>query len=130
MPLAALLEHYWARRSRNRLWRHSAAPRARLGQTPKQAVYRVSMGDIRRVSSSSMYGARGVAGTSFLGRTGQNKPEFGLWHAVLRTIAVFLALRGGSMSVELVRWLPKAGFFLSIPSGTQRACPLVPTACF
>ena len=77
MPLAALLEHYWARRSRNRLWRHSAAPRARLGQTPKQAVYRVSMGDIRRVSSSSMYGARGMAGTSFLGRTGQKKPNLG-----------------------------------------------------
>ena len=73
----------------------------------------MSMGDIRCVSSSSMYGARGVAGTSFLGRTGQNKIEFGLWHAVLRTIAVFLALRGGSMSVELVRWAKKVGDLLS-----------------
>ena len=32
---------------------------------------------------------------------------------------------GGSMSVELVRWLPKAAFFLSYPVGTQSACPLV-----
>ena len=45
-------------------------------------------------------------------------------------IPTFLALRGGSMSVEVVRWLPKAGFFLSTPVGTQRACPLEPTACF
>ena len=31
------------------------------------------------------------------------------------------------MSVELVRWAKKVGDFLSVPSGTQCACPLVPT---
>ena len=73
---------------------------------------------------------RGVANTSFLGQTGQKKPDFRLWHAILRTNAVFLALRGGSMSVELVRWAKKVGDFLSTPVGTQCACPLAPTACF
>ena len=76
-----------------------------------------------------MYGARGVANTSFMGRTGLKKPDFRLWHAIARTNAVFLALRGGYMSVELVRWAKKVGDFLSTPSGTQRqrACPLVTT---
>ena len=81
------------------------------------------MGDIRQVSASSTYGARGVAGTSFLGRTGQNKPEFGLWHAVLRTIAVFLALRAVSMSVKPVE---KMVVVLFTYVGRQRAHPLVP----
>ena len=31
------------------------------------------------------------------------------------------------MSDELAGWAKKAGNFLSVPSGTQRACPLVPT---
>ena len=71
-----------------------------------------------------------MAETEFAAVLGRWESDFGLWPPILRTIAVFLAFGGGSMSVELVRWLPKAGFFLSTPVGTQRACPLEPTACF
>ena len=68
-----------------------------------------------------------MAETEFAAVLGRWESDFGLWPPVLRTIAVFLAFGGGSMSVELVRWLPKPGVFLSVPVGTQRACQLVPT---
>ena len=54
-----------------------------------------------------------MAETEFAAVLGRWESNFGLWPPVLRTIAVFLAFGGGAMSVELVRWLPKAGFFLS-----------------
>ena len=42
------------------------------------------------------------------------KPDFRLWHAILRTIAVFLAPRTVFMSVKPVRW-PKNGGCLVCP---------------
>ena len=91
-----------------------------------RALYRVSTDDIRYVSASSMCGARGEANTSFLGRTGRKKLDFWLWHAILRTIAVFLALWAVSMSVKPVRWPKKLVVVLSTHVGRQRAHPLVP----
>ena len=84
------------------------------------------MGDIRQVSASSTYGARGVAKVSLLGRTGLKNPYFRLWHAILRTIAVFLAPRTVFMSVKPVRWPKKLVVVLSYHVGRQRAHPLVP----
>ena len=77
------------------------------------ACHRVSMGDIWQVSASSTYGARGVAKVSLLGRTGLKNPDFRLWHAILRTIAVFLAPRTVFMSVKPVRWPKKLVVVLS-----------------
>ena len=73
-----------------------------------------------------MCGARGEANTSFLGRTERKKPDFRLWHAILRTIAVFLAPRTVFMSVKPVRWPKKLVVVLSTHVGRQRAHPLVP----
>ena len=73
-----------------------------------------------------MCGARGEANTSFLGRTEREKPDFRLWHAILRTIAVFLAPRTVFMSVKPVRWPKKLVVVLSTHVGRQRAHPLVP----
>ena len=84
------------------------------------------MGDIRQVSASSTYGARGVAKVSLLGRTGLKNPDFRLWQAILRTIAVFLAPRTVFMSVKPVRWPKKLVVVLSTHVGRQRAHPLVP----
>ena len=50
---------------------------ARLGQTPNRALYSVSMGGIRCLSARSMYGARGVANTSFLAKQGKKSLIFG-----------------------------------------------------
>ena len=61
-----------------------------------------------------------------LGRTGLNNPDFRLWHAILRTIAVFLAPRTVFMSVKPVRWPKKLVVVLSYHVGRQRAHPLVP----
>ena len=61
-----------------------------------------------------------------LGRTGLKNPDFRLWHAILRTIAVFLAPRTVFMSVKPVRWPKKMVVVLSTHVGRQRAHPLVP----
>ena len=71
-----------------------------------------------------------MAETEFAAVLGRWESDFGLWPPILRTIAVFLAFGGVAMSVELVRWLPTPGGFLSTYVGTQRACPLAPTAGF
>ena len=71
-----------------------------------------------------------MAETEFAAVLGRWESNFGLWPPILRTIAVFLAFGGGAMSVELVRWLPTPGVFLSVAVETQRACPLTPTAGF
>ena len=98
------------------------------------------MGDIRQVSASSTYGARGVAKVSLLGRTGLKNPDFRLWHAILRTTTNFFGQRTGLTDIKTVRGAKKtaivrriacqsrkSGFFRSVrPRNEVFASPRAP----